>query len=584
MANANEQVPMVNITIDGQAIKVPANYTILQAARVVGIDIPHLCYHPELSREGSCRVCVVEIKGGRSLVASCVYPVNEGMEVHTNTPAVRTSRKTVVELMLANHPEDCLFCIKNQHCELQQIAADLGIRKVRFQGEKRHAQKEETNPSVVRDPEKCILCSRCVRACSERQGLDILSSTNRGFDSIVEPAFGCGLDEVACSYCGQCTTVCPTAALTEKDDTQAVWDAIADPDKHVVVQTAPSVRITLGEEFGMKPGGIVTGKMVAALRKMGFDKVFDTDFAADMTIMEEGSELLNRLTTGGVLPMMTSCSPGWVNFVETLHPEVIPNLSTAKSPQGMFGAAVKTFYAERAGVDPSKIVSVSVMPCTAKKWEAARPQLCDSGYRDVDIVITTRELARMIKEMGIDFDILPEENFDAPMGVSTGGAQIFGATGGVMEAALRTAYELYTGKTLPSLDFCAVRGLEGIKEASVDMGDGLVLKVVVAHTLRNAAKMVEKIKDGTADFHFLEVMACPGGCIGGGGQPYPTDAEIRQLRIDSIYDADSKMTIRKSHENPAIKEMYDTWMGKPLGERAHHLLHTHYKPWTGRLK
>lgn len=584
MASKIEEIPMVNVAIDGRPISVPANYTILQAARMVGIDIPHLCYHPELSREGSCRVCVVEIKGGRSLVASCVYPVNEGMEVFTNTPAVRSTRKTVVELMLANHPEDCLFCIKNQNCELQQIAADLGIREVRFRGEKRVAEKDTANPSVVRDPEKCILCSRCVRACSERQGLDIYSSTHRGFASIVEPAFGCGLDEVACSYCGQCTTVCPTAALTEKDDTQAVWDAIADPDKHVVVQTAPSVRITLGEAFGMKPGGIVTGKMVAALRKIGFDKVFDTDFAADMTIMEEGNELLHRITSGGVLPMMTSCSPGWVNFVETVHPEIIPHLSTAKSPQGMFGATVKTFYAERAGIDPAKIVSVSVMPCTAKKWEAARPELCDSGYRDVDIVITTRELARMIKEMGIDFDSLPEEEYDSPMGISSGGAQIFGATGGVMEAALRTAYELHTGKTLPSLDFCDVRGLEGIKEASVDMGGGLILKVAVAHTLRNAAKMIEKVKDKTADFHFLEVMACPGGCIGGGGQPFPTDAEIRQLRIDSIYDADAKMTIRKSHENPAIKEMYDTWMGKPLGERAHHLLHTHYKAQEGRLK
>lgn len=584
MATEKEQVPMVNVNIDGQDIKVPASYTILQAARMVGIDIPHLCYHPELSREGSCRVCVVEIKGGRSLVASCVYPVNDGMVVRTNTPEVRATRKTVVELMLANHPEDCLFCVKNQHCELQQIAADLGIRKIRFHGEKRSAPKDESNPSVVRDPEKCILCSRCVRACSERQGLDIFSSTNRGFDSIVEPAFACGLDEVACSYCGQCTTVCPTAALTEKDDTQAVWDAIADPDKHVVVQTAPSVRITLGEEFGMKPGGIVTGKMVAALRKIGFDRVFDTDFAADMTIMEEGHELLHRITNGGVLPMMTSCSPGWINFIETMHPDMIPHLSTAKSPQGMFGATVKTFYAERAGIDPSKIVSVSLMPCTAKKWEAARPQLNDSGYRDVDIVITTREFARMIKEMGIDFDGLSEEEYDSPMGLSSGGGQIFGATGGVMEAALRTAFEVHTGKTLENVNFCDVRGLEGIKEASVDMGGGLVLKVAVAHTLRNAEKMVQRIKDGMADFHFIEIMACPGGCIGGGGQPYPTDAEIRQLRIDSIYNADEKMAIRKSHENPALMEMYNTWMGKPLGERAHHLLHTHFTPWKGRLK
>ncbi|MDR1651025.1 MAG: [FeFe] hydrogenase, group A [Synergistaceae bacterium] len=574
----------VTMTIDGQDVTVPKSYTVLQAARLVGINIPHLCYHPELAREGSCRVCLVEVEGARSLAASCVYPVSEGMKVRTNTPAVRETRRTVVELMLANHPEDCLFCVKNQHCELQEIAADLGVRKVRFRGDKREAQKDEANPSIVRDPQKCILCTRCVRACSERQGLDIFSSVNRGFNSIVEPAFGLGLDEVACSYCGQCTTVCPTAALTEKDDTQLVWDALADPGKFVAVQTAPSVRIGLGEEFGLKSGGIVTGKMVAALRRFGFDRVFDTDFAADLTIMEEGHELLHRVANGGVMPMMTSCSPGWINFVETTHPEMIPHLSTAKSPQGMFGAAVKTYFAERENIDPSKIVSVSVMPCTAKKWEAKRPQLCDSGYRDVDIVITTRELARMIKQTGIDFMNLPEEEFDNPMGISSGAGQIFGATGGVMEAALRTAYEVYTGRTLDNLDFLDVRGLAGIKEASVDMGDGLVLKVAVAHTLRNAEKLIGKIKSGEADYHFIEIMACPGGCLGGGGQPYPTDAEIRQSRIDAIYRADASMKYRKSHENPAIIELYDTWMGKPLGERAHHLLHTHFTPWGGRLK
>ncbi|MDR0649272.1 MAG: [FeFe] hydrogenase, group A, partial [Synergistaceae bacterium] len=476
----------IKLTIDGHEVTAPKSYTILQAARLIDLDIPHLCYHPELSQEGCCRVCLVEVEGARSLVASCVYPISEGMVVRTNTSAVRETRKTVVELMLANHPEDCLFCVKNQHCELQQIAADLGIRKVRFSGERRKHEQDTSNPSLVRTPDKCILCTRCVRICSERQGLDIYTSANRGFASIVEPAFGLGLDKVACSFCGQCTTVCPTAALTEKDDTQAVWDAINDPDKYVVVQTAPSVRVTLGEEFGLKSGGFVEGKMVAALRRMGFDKVFDTDFAADMTIMEEGHELLHRLKSGGVLPMMTSCSPGWVNFMETLYPEMLPHLSTAKSPQGMFGATVKTFYAERAGIDPSKIVSVSVMPCTAKKWEAKRPQLADSGYRDIDIVITTRELARMIKETGINFTDLEEGRYDAPMGISTGAAQIFGATGGVMEAALRTAYEVYTGRTLEKLDFMDVRGLDGIKECQVDMGDGVILKVAVAHTLKNA--------------------------------------------------------------------------------------------------
>jgi NADH-quinone oxidoreductase subunit G/NADP-reducing hydrogenase subunit HndD len=574
----------VKLSIDGKEVSVPKSYTILQAARLVGLNIPHLCYHPELTREGNCRVCLVEVEGARTLVASCVYPVSEGMKVNTNTQSVRETRKTVVELMLANHPEDCLFCVKNQKCELQEIAANLGIRRVRFHGEKREAAKDESNPSIVRDPEKCILCTRCVRACSERQGLDIFSSVNRGFNSIVEPAFGLGLDEVACSYCGQCTTVCPTAALTEKDDTQLVWDALADPDKYVVVQTAPSVRIGLGEEFGMKSGGIVTGKMVAVLRRLGFNKVFDTDFAADLTIMEEGHELLHRLKNGGVLPMMTSCSPGWINFVETMHPEMIPHLSTAKSPQGMFGATVKTYFAERAGIDPAKIVSVSVMPCTAKKWEAKRPQLNDSGFRDIDIVITTRELARMIRGTGIDFMGLPEEDFDDPMGISTGAAQIFGVTGGVMEAALRTAYEVYTGKTLENLDFVAVRGLDGIKEAPIDLGGGMILKVAVAHTLRNAEKLLKRVKDNKSEYHFIEVMACPGGCIGGGGQPYPTDAEIRQLRIDAVYNADAHMKYRKSHENPSIKELYDTWMGKPLGERAHHLLHTHFTPWEGRLK
>ena len=582
MSNTTENT--VQVTIDGRTITVPKDYTVLQAARLAGIDIPHLCYHPELKPEGSCRVCIVHVDGARSLVASCVYPVNDGMVVRTNTPPVREARKTIIELLLANHPSDCLNCIKSNNCELQQIAGDLGIRKVRFHGETRHAEKDTSNPSLVRDPEKCILCGRCVRACSERQGLDIYSSTGRGFNTLVEPAFGLGLGDVACTFCGQCTTVCPTGALTEKDDTAAVWEALGDPDKHVVVQTAPSVRIGLGDAFGLKSGGIVTGKMVTALRMIGFDKVFDTDFAADLTIMEEGHELLHRIKNGGLLPMFTSCSPGWVNYVEMLYPEILPHLSTAKSPQAMFGATVKTYYAERAGIDPSKIVSVSVMPCTAKKFEAARPEMCDSGYRDVDIVITTRELARMIKEMGMDFVNLPDSDFDDPMGISTGGAQIFGASGGVMEAALRTAYEVYTGKTLENVNFHDVRGLEGMKSCDVDLGDGVVLKVGVANTLRNAQKMIEMVKDGTCDFHFIEVMACPGGCIGGGGQPYPVDMEVRQARIDAIYKADASMVFRKSHENPAIKELYDTWMGKPLGERAHHLLHTHYKEQTGRIK
>ncbi|GHV52804.1 ferredoxin [Synergistales bacterium] len=573
----------VKLTIDGREVTAPKNYTVLQAAELAGFDIPHLCYHPDLTSEGNCRVCLVEVEGARSLVASCVYPVTEGMVVRTNTPAVRETRRTVVELMLANHPEDCLVCAKNQNCELQKIAADLGVREVRFKGEKRDYPVDCSNPSLVRTPEKCILCTRCVRVCTERQGLNIYSPTFRGFKSMVQPAFGLGLGDVACSFCGQCSTVCPTGAIIEKDDTQAVWDALSDPDKHVIIQTAPSVRIGLGEAFGLDAGGILTGKMAASLRKLGFDKVFDTDFAADLTIMEEGHELLHRLKHGGVLPMMTSCSPGWINFVETLYPEAIPHLSTAKSPQGMFGAVVKTYYAEKCNVDPSKIVSVSVMPCTAKKWEAARPQLNDSGFRDVDIVITTRELARMIKMAGIDILSLPDEDFDAPMGISTGAGQIFGATGGVMEAALRTAYEVYTGQTLANLDFTDVRGLEGIKEADVDLGGGVILKVAVAHTLRNARTLVEKVLAGEAPYHFIEIMACPGGCLAGGGQPYPVNDKVRQKRMDAIYDADAHMKYRKSHENPAIIELYDTWLGKPLEEKAHHLLHTRYSAWEGRL-
>lgn len=574
---------MVTLTINGREVTVPSHYTVLDAARQIGIYIPHLCYHPDLSHEGNCRVCLVEVEGARALVASCFYPVSDGLVVRTNTAQVRDTRKTIVQLMLADHPDDCLHCVKNQHCDLQKVAADLGIRDMPFKGEKRQHDHDTVNPSIVREPDKCILCTRCVRLCSERQGLNIYSSTGRGFYSVVQSAFGLGLDEVACSYCGQCTTVCPTGALTEKDDTQAVWDALADPEKHVVVQTAPAVRVALGEEFGMKPGGIVTGKMVAVLRRMGFDKVFDTDFAADLTIMEEGYELLDRIKNGGKLPMMTSCSPGWINFIQTHYLDMLDHLSTAKSPQQMFGATVKTYYAQKAGIDPSRIVSVSIMPCTAKKWEAALPKFDQSGYRDVDVVVTTREFARMIKSMGITFDEMPEEEFDAPMGISTGAGQIFGTTGGVMEAALRTAYELYTGKTLASVDFKDVRGLQGIKEATVDLGDRK-LKVAVAHTLKNARTLVEKIRSGEADHHFIEIMACPGGCLGGGGQPYPVTDAIRRLRMDAIYEADASMPIRRSHENPAIKELYRSYMGEPNGERAHHLLHTHYEEMPNRLR
>ena len=567
---------MVNVTIDGRKLQVPKSATVLSAAQAAGISVPSLCYHPELRPEGACRVCVVEVEGARTLVASCVYPVNEGMVVHTNTAAVREARKAVVELLLANHPQDCLSCQRNTNCELQTMAADLGIRKVRFDGVKKNLPLDANNPSLVRDPNKCILCGRCIKACSDRQGVNVYSFAKRGFDTVVAPAFEVGLDQAPCTYCGQCASVCPTAAIVEKDDTQAVWAAISDPTKHVIVQTAPATRVALGEELGMNSGSIVTGKMVASLRRIGFDRVFDTDFTADLTIMEEGHELLHRLQNKGVLPMVTSCSPGWVNFIELMYPDLLPHLSTAKSPQQMFGALAKTYYAEKTGIDVKNIVSVSIMPCTAKKAEAVRPEFTTNGVQDVDFVLTTRELGRMIKESGIDFAALPAEEYDAPFGISTGAGVIFGSSGGVMEAALRTVAEVVTGKTLESIDFKEVRGLAGIKEAAVPIGD-LTVKIAVANTLSNARIMMDKIRAGEADYQFIEIMACPGGCIGGGGQPVPVCEETRLNRIAAIYECDQGSQLRKSHENPAIKELYDTWLGKPLGEKSHHLLHTHYK-------
>lgn len=567
---------MVTLTINGQTVQAPKNATILEAARSAGIYIPTLCYHPELAPEGACRLCVVEASGARSLVASCVYPVAEGMVVKTNTPKVRAARKMVVELLLANHPKDCLSCQKSGDCELQKIAADLGLRKIRFEGGARKAHTiDGSNPCLVRDQEKCILCGRCIRVCRDVQGMNVYSFANRGFDTIVSTAFEQDLGNVACSYCGQCASVCPTGAIVERDDTEKVWDAINDPDKIVIVQTAPAVRVALGEELGMEPGSIVTGKLVAALRHLGFDKVFDTDFSADLTIMEEGYEFIDRLQNGGKLPMITSCSPGWVNMIELKYPELLEHLSTAKSPQQMFGAVAKTYYPEKAGLDPAKIVSVSVMPCTAKKAEAARPEMCASGFRDVDIVITTRELGRMIREAGIDFKHLPEEQYDSPLGTGTGAAVIFGTTGGVMEAALRTVADVLTGEDLPQVDYEEVRGMEYTREAELEIA-GKKVKIAVVHTLKSAMQMLERIKTGETDYQFIEVMACPGGCIGGGGQPVPVNAEIRKLRRKGLFDCDRANELRKSHENPEIKELYDTWLGKPLGEKAHSLLHTHY--------
>ena len=572
---------LVKVTIDGITVEVPSDFTVIEAAAKAGIRIPQLCYHPELAKEGACRVCIVEIEKARGLGAACVYPVAEGMIVHTNTPKVRETRKAVVELLLANHPQDCLFCQKNQNCELQEIAADLDIREVPFSGEKRHAELDANNPSLVRDPNKCILCGRCIRACHERQGLDVYGYVNRGFKTIVEPAFGRGLDEVACTYCGQCAAVCPTAAICERDDTEKVFAALADEKKYTIVQTAPATRVALGEALGLEPGQVVTGKMVAALRRLGFDKVFDTDFSADLTIMEEGHEFLDRVLNGGVLPMITSCSPGWINFIEIKYPDLLPHLSTAKSPQGMFGALAKTYWPESQGLKVEDIYSVSIMPCTAKKAECVRPQLqSNPGIPDVDTVLTTRELARMIKNAGIDFKNLPEEEYDSPLGTSTGAAAIFGVTGGVMEAALRTVYAvLNDGADIPGIIFQPGRGMEGIKEATVDVpinGETVTVKIAVAHTLKNAKTLMDKIRAGEADYHFIEVMACPGGCIGGGGQPQPVNQEIRAARTAALYSVDEAKTLRQSHKNPDIIALYDKWLGKPLGEKPHHLLHTHY--------
>jgi len=573
---------MVNVTIDGHKVSVPKNYTVLEAAQKAGINIPTLCYLKDINKIGACRVCLVEIKGGRALQASCVYPVSEGLEVYTNTPAVREARKAVVELLISNHPQDCLKCSRNQNCELQELAKKLGISEIRFKGEISSFKTDKSSKAIERNPDKCVLCRRCVAVCNQVQGVSVLNAMNRGFNTIVAPAFNHPLDSVNCTLCGQCINVCPVEAIKEKDHIERVWEALGDPNKHVVVQTAPAVRAVLGEEFGLPIGTSVTGKLVAALRRLGFDKVFDTDFSADLTIMEEGHELLDRIKNGGKLPLVTSCSPGWIKYCEHHYPEQLENLSTCKSPQQMFGTLAKTYYAEKEGIDPAGIFSVSVMPCTAKKFEAERPEMNDSGYQDVDAVLTVRELARMIKQAGIDFVELPDEEYDLPMGMSTGAGLIFGATGGVMEAALRTVYEVVTGETLPKLDFEEVRGLEGIKEAKVDL-KGTEVKVAVAHGLANAKKIMDKIKDGTADYHFIEIMACPGGCIGGGGTPIvkalertKLEEDYRSLRIKAIYGEDAQLPIRKSHENPAVVKLYEEYLGKPLGEKSHHLLHTHY--------
>jgi NADP-reducing hydrogenase subunit HndD len=526
---------------------------------------------------------LVEVKGAKALQPSCVYPVTEGLEVMTNTAKVREARKGVVELLLSNHPADCLNCVRSGNCELQNLAQQMGIRKNRFEGEQSTFPIDERSVAIVRDPNKCVYCRRCEAVCSKVQGVSILGGIGRGFNSTVGPAFGHALDDINCTLCGQCINVCPVGALTEKDDTQKVWNALADDSKHVVVQFSPAVRIAISEEFGLPMGTISTGKLVAALRRMGFNKVFDTNWSADLTIMEEGNELLHRLQNGGTLPMITSCSPGWVKFCENHFPGELDHLSSAKSPQQMFGAMVKTYYPQTDGLNAADIYSVSIMPCTAKKFEAARPEMNSSGYQDVDAVITVREIARMIKQAGIDFANLPDEECDAPMGLGTGAATIFGTTGGVMEAALRTVYEVVVGKELPKLELEEVRGTMGeIKEATIDL-NGTPVKVAVVNTLARAKEIMKQVQAGTADYTFIEIMACPNGCVGGGGTPI-VDAltrtllteDYRALRAKGLYNDDANLPIRKSHENPFIKAAYENFLGEPLGHKAHELLHTHY--------
>lgn len=571
---------MVNIKINNMALSVPKGISILEAARMAGIEIPTLCYLKKINEIGACRICMVEVKGARSLVTACVYPVNEGMEIFTNTERVRKSRKMTLELILSTHDRKCLSCVRSGTCELQQLCKEFGVDdEGRFDGANPVHEYDDSAIHMIRDNGKCILCRRCVAAC-QAQHISVIGANARGFDTHIGSAFERPLDSVACVSCGQCIVNCPTGAIYEKDDTAKVLEAINDPEKFVVVHTAPSIRVTLGECFGMHIGTNVQGKMVAALRRLGFDKVFDTDFGADLTIVEEANEFLGRVQNGGVLPMITSCSPGWIKYCEHYYPDMLDHLSTCKSPQQMSGAIIKTWYAEKMGIDPKDIVVVGIMPCTAKKFETKRDDQAASGYPDVDYSLTTRELGRMIESAGIYFKHLPDEEFDNPLGDSTGAAVIFGATGGVMEAALRTAVEKLSGEELKSLDFTEVRGTDGIKEASYTV-NGMEVKVCVVSGLANANTIMEKVKNGTADYHFIEIMGCPGGCVNGGGQPIQhavvrNFVDLRARRAAALYEADKDMPLRKSHESEAVKRLYDEFLGEPGSHKAHEVLHTSY--------
>lgn len=569
---------MINLKINGQDVSVPEGYTILDAAREVGINIPTLCYLKDLNQIGACRMCLVEIKGARALQAACVYPVAEGIEVFTNSEKVRKARKTTLELILSNHERKCLTCIRNRNCELQTLAEELGVDDIPFEGETIKHELDTSSPSIVRDNNKCVLCRRCIAAC-DNQEISVISCINRGFSTEVGTAFEKDMADVGCIYCGQCIVACPVGALYERNDIPKVMEAIDNPEKHVVVQTAPAVRAALGEEFGLPIGTPVTGKMVAALRRLGFDKVFDTDTGADLTIMEEGTEFIERFTKQEKLPLITSCSPGWVKFCEHYYPEFLDNLSTAKSPMEMFAAVIKSYYAEKSGINKEDIYSVAIMPCTSKKFEASRPEHSTSGSADVDASLTTRELARMIKQAGINFAELPDEEFDQPFGTATGAGVIFGTTGGVMEAAIRTVYEILEKKPLDNLNVTAVRGLDGVKEATLKIS-GKDVKVAVCHGTKNARIILDKVKAGE-HYDFIEIMACPSGCIHGGGQPIvdattKAKVDVKALRAKALYSEDEAATLRKSHENPYIQTLYKEYFGEPCSHKAHELLHTTY--------